>query len=141
MKEFFLERKFSFLDVIVFAVITCVASIVTNKVTGACHNADHKHLEASQYLQTSVIKADKPFCETTEYKKLTTEEKIRALEKKVFEDKVCYPVYTPTPDEVELMNLKQAQLAIETISVVTNCDPFAVDGPNVAWTNVPPDSL
>ena len=111
MKKFFFERKFAFIDCIIFVVISTLTNIITAKMEGKCYNKEHAAL---------VIATEKPkqLCETKEFKNLSREEQLKALEKKVLDDNTMHPVYFPSPDEMKLWELRSAQAALITL---TNC--------------------
>lgn len=105
------QSKFDLLQLIVIVVMISVINEVIRIRTGACYNRDHHDCS---YL---VINPETNV--ETNRVSVSLDEKIAELEKKVANQRVCYPVYVPTKDEQELLRLK-IERDCTTVSVWTN---------------------
>lgn len=111
------QSKFNLLQLIVIVVTVSVINEVIRIRTKACYNEDHHnciHLMIDPETNAETNRVP-----------VSLDEKISELEKKVANQRSCYPVYVPTKEEQELMRLK-----IERDYKVTTNNLVNV------WTNV-----
>ena len=98
-----------------------------NKIVDAVTEFWSKYPKDRPYGMTNLTSLIK--FETEGLQTKSDDEKIEELEKKVLDQKICYPVYTPSPEEALLWDLKLRKIADD---VVTNhVDVFT----NVAGTS------
>lgn len=90
--------NFNLFQVIVIVTTVSVINEVIRIHTKACYNEDHHNCS---YL----IISPETNVETNRVP-VSLDEKIIELEKKVENQRMCYPVYVPTKEEQELMRLK-----------------------------------